>query len=92
MAPSEAGICYDLGISYFNIGVEIEESARNIKNNSEYQAARLEAKKNFIEAINWLEKAYAIDPGHQSTISKLSQLYGRLQLTEKEKKMEILVR
>ena len=92
LAPSEARIYYNLGISYYNIGVEINESARHMKNNTEYQAARLEARSSFQAAVEWLEKAYETDPGYQPTISKLYQLYHRLEMPEKQKSMELLIR
>jgi len=92
LSPSEASIYYNLGISYYNMGVEITETARHIRNNTEYQAARLEARNNFRESVTWLEKAYQTDPGHQPTISKLYQLYQRLQMPEKEKRLEPLIR
>ena len=90
--PSEALICFNLGIGYYNMGVEINEAARHIRNNTEYQQARQDARNNFQQAVEWLEKAYESDPGHQPTISKLQQLYHRLQMTEKERTMELLLR
>ncbi len=92
LAPGEVRIYYNLGICYYNIGVEISESARLIQNNVKYQAARMQAKASFEGSVRWLEKAYEIDPGDQQTISKLYQLYYRLQMTEKRKTMELLIR
>jgi len=92
LAPGEVRIYYNLGICYYNTGVEINESARHIRNNVEYQAARMQAKASFQDAVRWLEKAYENDPGDQQTISKLYQLYYRLQMTEKQKSMELLIR
>ncbi|MCK5137086.1 MAG: hypothetical protein KAR19_14970 [Bacteroidales bacterium] len=92
LAPDEVRIYYNLGICYYNIGVEISESARHIRNNVEYQAARSQAKARFQDAVKWLEKAYEMDPGDQQTISKLYQLYYRLQMTKKQKTMELLIR
>jgi len=92
LAPGEVRIYYDLGICYYNTGVEISESARHIQNSVKYQAARMQAKANFQDAVRWLEKAYESDPGDQQTISKLYQLYYRLQMTEKRKTMELLIR
>ena len=92
LAPGEVRIYYNLGICYYSTGVEINESARHIRNNVEYQAARMQAKASFQDAVSWLEKAYENDPGDQQTISKLYQLYYRLQMTEKQKTMELLIR
>ena len=92
MAPGEeVGIYYNLGICYYNIGVTINESAREIKSNLEYKAAKQQALEKFRESVNWLEKAFDLDPADQQTISKLSQLYYRLQMTEKQKSLEMLL-
>jgi len=91
LAPGEVGIYYNLGICYYNIGVSINESARQIKSNLEYKSARREAMEQFREAVKWLEKAFELDPADQQTISKLNQLYYRLQMTEKQKTMELLI-
>ncbi len=92
LGPGEIGIYYNLGICYYNIGVNINESARQIKNSLEYQSAHKKSMDQFSEAVNWLEKAYALDPSDQQTISKLYQLYHRLQMTEKRRSMELLMR
>ncbi len=91
LAPGEVRIYYNLGICYYNIGVSINESARQIKSNLEYKSARREAMEQFREAVKWLEKAFELDPADQQTISKLNQLYYRLQMTEKQKTMELLI-
>jgi len=92
LAPGEVGIYYNLGVCYFNMGVDVNESARFIKNITEYQAASRKAGEEFQEAVRWLEKAYEMDPADQQTISKLYQLYHRLQMTDKQKTMELLIR
>ena len=61
---------------------------RKMKNNQKYQNARKQAKEEFREAVKWLEKAHDLDPTDQETISKLYQLYYRLQMTDKLKAIE----
>jgi len=92
LAPGEQGIYYNLGICYYNQGVEINESAQQIRSNAEYQSARRKALDQFREAVKWFEKAHNLDPGEQQTISKLYQLYYWLQMTEKQKNIELLIR
>lgn len=92
LAPGEVGILYNLGICYYNIGVNINERAQQIRTNLEYQAARKQSMEKFTEAVTWLEKAYELEPDNQDTISKLYQLYYRLQMTDKQKAMELLIR
>lgn len=92
IAPDEVRIYYDLGICFYNQGVEINEMARNLQDNSEYQEARNMAMAQFQEAVTWLERAFELEPGDQQTISKLYQLYYRLQMTDKQKRLEPLIR
>lgn len=92
LEPSEVDLYYNLGICYYNMGVGISESARSIRNQSRYREARSEAREMFLESVKWLEKAYEQDPGNQRTISRLYQLYHQLQMDEKRKTMEMLMR
>lgn len=89
--PAEPMILYHLGISHYNIGVAINENARHIRNNAAYQSERDRARASFTEAIQWLEKAHEMDPGHKPTIEKLYQLYYHLQMTGKQKSLELLL-
>lgn len=92
LAPEAVDILYNLGVCYYNMGVELNESARSIRNNSQYKAVRAQAKSNFNEAVIWFEKAHQANPEHQATIQKLYQLYSRLRMTEKRKEMQSLIR
>ncbi|MEN8201476.1 MAG: hypothetical protein ABFS28_02700 [Bacteroidota bacterium] len=92
LAPDEVDILYNLGVCYYNKGVELNESALRIRSNSHYRAVRAEAKSNFNEAVKWFEKAHQSNPEHQDTISKLFQLYSRLEMTEKRIEMQRLLR
>jgi len=92
LAPEEVDILYNLGVCYYNMGVELNESARSIRNNNQYKAVRAQAKSNFTEAVIWFEKAHQANPEHQPTIQKLYQLYSRLRMTEKRKEMQSLIR
>jgi len=80
MAPDEAGILYSLGICYYNVGVAITENSRNLTNQHQYQEAREEATRQYEMAIQQLEKAVELDPGHSDAHVKLTQLYQYLQL------------
>ncbi len=91
LAPRELGIYYNLGICYYNQGVEINELAQQISNNADYQATRIRALDQFREAVKWFEKAHDLDPGEQQTNAKLYQLYYWLQMTEKQKRIELLM-
>ena len=92
LAPEEVTIYYNLGICYYNMGVEIDKKALQIRSNKEYRATRAEAKKSFQKAVVWFEKAYEANPGHQPTILKLYQLYSRLDMTQKRDTMQQFIR
>lgn len=74
LAPEKAGICYDLGICYFNMGVEISESSRYLRSNMEYREARKRSSERFGSAIEWLQKAHDLEPGNPAINSRLNQL------------------
>ena len=80
LAPEEAGIHYSLGICYYNLGVSDEERARMITDNRAYMEVMEVARKNFLEAVKYLEQARKLDPGHSRTNSRLNVLYQHLQL------------
>jgi len=92
LAPEEITIFYNLGICYYNMGVEIDKKALKIRSNSEYRSIRAEAKLSFEKAVVWFEKAYESNPKHQPTILKLYQLYSRLDMTQKRDSMKRLIR
>ncbi len=86
--PEEITIYYNLGICYYNMGVEIDKKALQIRSNMEYRAIRAEAKISFEKAVVWFEKAYEANPKHQATILKLYQLYSRLDMIQKRDSMK----
>ena len=91
-APEEITIYYNLGICYYNMGVEIDKKALQIRSNMEYRAIRAEAKISFEKAVVWFEKAYEANAKHQPTILKLYQLYSRLEMTQKRESMKWLIK
>lgn len=92
LSPDEVDIFYNLGVCYYNLGVELNESARVIRNNSEYRAVRAKATSRFEEAVTWFEKAREVNPEHQPTLEKLYQLYSRLKMTQKRIEIQKLLR
>ncbi len=69
---------YNLGAMYFNKGVEMNNSANDIKDNKKYDAARAEAKAIFIKSKPYLEKAHELDPTDVGAMASLKQLYALL--------------
>jgi len=79
---------YHLGVCYYNIGIELRESALSISENDSYLAAREQYLEKFREAVLWFERAYELDPGNEKTINRLQQLYYRLKMKEKQNSLE----
>ena len=90
-APNEPKIYYQLGVIYYNRGIELREASLKIKDNDAYQEVREQAREQFIEAVSWLEKSYEMDPSDEKTISRLYQLYYQLQWREKEESLKLLI-
>lgn len=88
-APPE--LYYQVGVSYYNIGIDLREAALLISENDEYMLAREKYLAQFREAVKWLELSYELDPGNESTINRLYQLYYQLQMKEKQKTFERLL-
>jgi tetratricopeptide (TPR) repeat protein len=82
LSPEEPGILYGLGICHFNLGVSYEEKAREISNRSAYQQVRAEARKQFLIAIDYLEKTKAINPEYRGVSSRLNLLHQHLQVEQ----------
>jgi len=79
---------YHLGVCYYNIGVELRESALNIKDNDSYREARQQYLEKFRESVKWLEQSYEMDPYNAKTVARLQQLYYQLKMKEKQKSLE----
>jgi tetratricopeptide (TPR) repeat protein len=82
LSPEEPGILYGLGICHFNLGVSYEENARNISNRIAYQQVREEARKQFLIAIDYLEKTKSLNPEYRGVSSRLALLHQYLQLEQ----------
>lgn len=87
--PSE--IYYQVGVSYYNIGIDQREAAMLITENKEYKQLREQYMEQFRMAMTWLEKSYELDPDNEDTIQRLYQLYYQLQMKEKQETFERLL-
>ena len=74
---------YNLGVIYYNEGVNLTEEANNIKDNKKYEAAKIIADKKFEESLPYIEKAYELHPEDRSIANTLSNLYYRLKMIDK---------
>lgn len=91
IAPDEVNIYTNMGICYYNIGVEIDEKARTISNNRAFQAEKAKSLAEFNSAVTWLEIAHEKDADNKVVIEKLYSLYRVLGVTDKVKKMEAMI-
>ncbi len=81
---------YNLGAMYFNEAAEMANEANKIppREFDKYKAAEAKFKAKFNEAAPYLEKALELNPGDDSTIQSLKQLYARTGETEKYNKLK----
>lgn len=78
---------YNMGVCYYNMGVNMVLLANDILDNAKYNTAMEEANKVFANAIPYMEKALELDPVHVGTLTSLKELYYRLQMTDKYDKI-----
>jgi tetratricopeptide (TPR) repeat protein len=88
LAPDTPTLYYHIGVVYYNIGIDLRQSALTIDENDEYQEVREQYLEKFREAVTWLEQSYELDPTNEKTISRLNQLYYQLDMKEEQKALE----
>jgi tetratricopeptide (TPR) repeat protein len=75
---------YNLGVIYFNKGVDIVTKANKIKDEEKYKKMKDEADNYFLKAIPYMEKAHKIKPEDKQVMSTLKTLYYRLRMEDKD--------
>jgi len=78
---------YNLGVIYFNEGVELIDIANEIKDNNKYIVAKEVADKKFAESLKYIEKSHELKPEDRSIMATLKTLYYRLKMTDKYEEM-----
>ncbi len=87
---------YYLGVLYFNQGADLANSAKNIKNNDEFETAKKKYDEKFKQAEPYLEKALDINPKkteedqrlYKANLNSLKQLYARTGEMDKYNKIK----
>jgi tetratricopeptide (TPR) repeat protein len=74
---------YNMGVCFYNMGVELFTAANDIVDNAKYNAAVEEAKLVFAKAIPYMERALELNETDLDSMRSLKELYYRLQMTEK---------
>jgi len=89
-APDTPTLYYHIGVSYYNIGIDLRESALIIVENDEYQEIRKQYMEKFREAVKWLERSYKLEPDNEKTQAKLTQLYYQLDMKKEQNALELI--
>ncbi len=84
-APETSTLYYHIGVVYYNLGIDLRQSALLITENNKYQEIRVQYLEKFREAVKWLERSYELEPTNEKTISRLNQLYYQLDMKEEQK-------
>jgi tetratricopeptide (TPR) repeat protein len=87
-SPGSAELYYHIGVCYYNMGIDLRQSALQISENDSYLEARKQYLEKFVEAVKWLEQSYELNPSNQETVSTLYNLYDRLQMDEKQESLK----
>ena len=74
---------YNLGVLYFNEGVELIDIANQITDNKKYEIAKKVADDKFLEALPYIEKSHELKPEDTGIKSTLKTLSYRLKMTDK---------
>lgn len=90
MAPDKPTLYYHIGVSYYNVGIDLRENALTIAENDEYQKVRAQYLDRFREAVKWLERSYELDPSNEKIVSRLNQLYYLLNMKEEQKVLDLV--
>jgi len=78
---------YNLGVLYYNAGVDLVSKANQTKDDEKYKKLRKQANEKFKQAIPYMEKALEVKPDATNVMNTLSTLYYRLR-TEDPKYVE----
>ena len=89
--PGNPELYYETGMCYYNMGIELRQSAQHIPSKEAYQEIRSRYLELLRKSVEWLEKSYELDPGNERTVTRLYQLYNHLQMKEAQKTLEPLV-
>ncbi len=82
--PKNFTAAYNLGVIYFNKGVDIVKEANKIKDEEKYRKKKKEADESFLKAVPYMEKAHELKPDEKQVMSTLKTLYYRLRTENEE--------
>lgn len=88
ISPENAMAHLNIATCYYNRGVEMEETARSLTNNTAVKEERARSKEAFQEAVKWLDNANQQDPDDETVIARIYELYTLLRENEKARMIE----
>ncbi|MDX9845697.1 MAG: tetratricopeptide repeat protein [Tenuifilaceae bacterium] len=88
LAPDELAIYVNIATSYYNTGVQIEESTMTLTNNRLVQEQKARSTAAFDSAIQWLDKIHGKPIEDQALAQRVYELYKSLRLSDKAKDIE----
>lgn len=91
LSPDNPTLYYHIGVCYYNMGIDLRETALDIVEKEKYREIREQYLGQFKQAVYWLERSYKLDPQNEETITILYQLYYQLQMKEKQETFQRLI-
>lgn len=85
--PDQFMSLYNLGVLYFNEGVDAETKANQTKDEEKYKELKKKAEDKFLRALPLMEKAHELEETEMSVLQTLRTLYYRLR-TKDEKYLD----
>jgi tetratricopeptide (TPR) repeat protein len=92
LSPKDPAVMLSIATCYYNIGVEIDENARNLMSSRQVQEEREKSAAAYDLAVSWLDKVYENGSTDQEILLQVSELYRALRVTDKARGIETLMR
>jgi len=86
--PKNLNAFFNLGVLFFNNGVEINKQATNENDNFKYGELIKKRDEEFKKAIPYFEKAHALSPKDEDIAKSLKSIYVNLQMDDKVKELK----
>lgn len=74
---------YNLGVIYYNIGVEASNKANDLTDYKQFEKAKADADVIFKQSLPYMEKAAQIQPNEPAVLESLKSLYYRFEMMDK---------
>ena len=86
MDPKLHMALFNLGVLYYNDGVDLVSKANKTKDDEKYAELREQANEKFEKALPYMERALELKPEDTKVLSTLKTLYYRLRTQKEEYK------